>query len=170
LTVAGYVECITNSKSDTRSGSRFCNMWGVNLSTRPTKSAGRVVSFRLTSEELAALERVEREHGFRNRNDALRGIIRAAGGLLYADQEQVDLWRNAVRVAGQAGNNINQLARAANIDRIIWGSSAEADFDEVRKSCAIITRMFKTFAEASRGRRASKPVIAAAIRQASSND
>ena len=138
---------------------------GCFVSIPSTKSAGRVVSFRLTSEELAALERVEREHGFRNRNDALRGIIRSAGGLLYADQEQVDVWRNAVRVAAQAGNNLNQLARAANRERINWGPHSHDDFMAVRRSCAELTQMFRRFAEASRGRRQSKPVIQAAMRK-----
>jgi hypothetical protein len=94
---------------------------------RPT-TGGLILSVRVSREEAQVFDAVIRAAGFSSRSEALRSLVRGAGGAVAPLPEEVDLLAVLARALHKIGVNVNQIALAANRRQI---ALMRAEWDEI---------------------------------------
>jgi Bacterial mobilisation protein (MobC) len=102
---------------------------GISRPPRPT-TGGRILSVRVSREEAQALDEVMVMAGFSSRSEALRSMVRGAGGAVTPLPEETELLAGLARELHKIGVNVNQIALAANrrqiaLMRAEWDAIAE---------------------------------------------
>jgi hypothetical protein len=100
----------------------------------------RTIGLRLYEDEIAALDRAVGASGARSRNHLMRRLARRAGGLMDPDAEVIAAWGELVVVMRGLGNNLNQIARQANRDRVIWTDGDREDVAALRRAFGELQR------------------------------
>jgi Arc/MetJ-type ribon-helix-helix transcriptional regulator len=88
---------------------------------RPSATATtgtKTLSVRLSPIELEVLERLKTRHAYRSNSDALRGMVRLAGGMLEFEPEAARRLEEIRTELHRIGVNVNQIAHAANRGRV----------------------------------------------------
>lgn len=78
----------------------------------------KTVSVRLSPVELEVLGKLKARHGYRSNSDALRGMVRLAGGMLEFEPEAARQLEDIKSELHRIGVNVNQVAHAANRGRV----------------------------------------------------
>ncbi len=94
---------------------------------RPT-TGGRILSVRVSREEAQAFDAAIEAAGFASRSEALRSLVRGAGGAVAPLPEEVELLAGLARELHKIGVNVNQIALAANRRQI---ALMRAEWDEI---------------------------------------
>lgn len=102
---------------------------GTSRPPRPT-TGGRILSVRVSREEALAFEEAMVVAGFTSRSEALRSLVRGAGGAVAPLPEETELLAGLARELHKIGVNVNQIALAANrrqiaLMRAEWDAIAE---------------------------------------------
>ncbi|PTX41830.1 mobilization protein MobC [Gemmobacter caeni] len=100
---------------------------GPSLSRRPT-TGGRILSVRVSREEALAFDAATLSAGFTSRSEALRVLVRGAGGAVAPLPEETELLVSLTRELHKIGVNVNQIALAANRRQI---ALVRAEWDEI---------------------------------------
>lgn len=100
---------------------------GSTLPPRPT-TGGRILSVRVSREEALAFDAATLSAGFTSRSEALRVLVRGAGGAVAPLPEETELLAALARELHKIGVNVNQIALAANRRQI---ALVRAEWDEV---------------------------------------
>lgn len=87
--------------------------FGISRPPRPT-TGGRILSVRVSREEAKAFDEVMASVGFASRSEALRSLVRGAGGAVAPLPEETELLAGLARELHKIGVNVNQIALAAN--------------------------------------------------------
>lgn len=97
---------------------------------RPSRATtgGRILSVRVSREEALAFDAVIGPAGFASRSEALRVLVRGAGGAFAPLPEEADLLATLARELHKIGVNVNQIALAANRRQI---ALMRAEWDEI---------------------------------------
>jgi Arc/MetJ-type ribon-helix-helix transcriptional regulator len=101
--------------------------FGTACPPRPT-TGGRVLSVRVSREEAQAFDAAIASAGFQSRSEALRSLIRGAGGAIAPLPEETELLATIARELHKIGVNVNQIALAANRRQI---ALMRAEWDEI---------------------------------------
>lgn len=94
---------------------------------RPTTD-GRILSVRVSREEAQAFDAAIGAAGFGSRSEALRALVRGAGGAVAPLPEETELLVGLARELHKIGVNVNQIALAANRRQI---ALMRAEWDEI---------------------------------------
>ena len=94
---------------------------------RPT-TGGRILSVRVSRGEAQAFDAAIEAAGFASRSEALRSLVRGAGGAVAPLPEEVELLAGLARELHKIGVNVNQIALAANRRQI---ALMRAEWDEI---------------------------------------
>ncbi len=94
---------------------------------RPT-TGGRILSVRVSREEAKAFDATITGAGFASRSEALRSLVRGAGGAVAPLPEETELLAAVARELHKIGVNVNQIALAANRRQI---ALMRAEWDEI---------------------------------------
>jgi Bacterial mobilisation protein (MobC) len=86
-------------------------------SPRPT-TGGRILSVRVSLDEVQAFDAAIASAGFQSRSEALRSLVRGAGGAAVPLPEETELLAALARELHKIGVNVNQIALAANRRKI----------------------------------------------------
>lgn len=100
---------------------------GIPHPPRPT-TGGRILSVRVSREEAQAFDAAIEAAGFASRSEALRSLVRGAGGAVAPLPEETELLAGLVRELHKIGVNVNQIALAANRRQI---ALMRAEWDEI---------------------------------------
>lgn len=100
---------------------------GISHPPRPTTD-GRILSVRVSREEAQAFDAAIEVAGFASRSEALRSLVRGAGGAVAPLPEETELLAGLVRELHKIGVNVNQIALAANRRQI---ALMRAEWDEI---------------------------------------
>ena len=104
--------------------------------TMPT-SASRKVTIRLSESELHLLATIAAQRGM-NRTQWIASLVRARIGFpVQQTHDERQALRAVARELNRIGGNINQIAHAANLDRLI-GRSVKIEADAIREASACI--------------------------------
>lgn len=109
----------------------------ANSSTQATIAAGasRKVTIRLSESELRLLAAIAAQHGM-NRTQWIASLVRARLGFpVQQTHDERQALRAVARELNRIGGNINQIAHAANLDRLI-GRSVKIEADAIREASA----------------------------------
>ncbi|MBE8714830.1 plasmid mobilization protein [Sphingobacterium hungaricum] len=88
-----------------------------NKGGRPAMSSGKrthIIKAKLTDEEIGVLRRIQQESGL-NRTELIRKRVLGGTVVIINIREIISLFDPIGAELGRAGNNINQLARHANM-------------------------------------------------------
>jgi hypothetical protein len=96
-------------------------------SPRPT-TGGCILSVRVSLEEAQAFDAAVGSAGFSSRSEALRSLVRGAGGAVAPLPEETELLATIARELHKIGVNVNQIALAANRRQI---ALIRAEWDEI---------------------------------------
>ena len=99
-----------------------------------TTTYGRVITLRLSPEELRQLDRLKAEIGAGSRSDVLRTLLRSSTGLLEFPPEQAVQLEEIKAQLHKIGVNINQIAFAANARKITFARWYLHALDEVKSA------------------------------------
>jgi hypothetical protein len=100
---------------------------GSSIPPRPT-TGGRILSVRVSREEALAFDAATLSAGFASRSEALRSLVRGAGGAVAPLPEETELLAGLARELHKIGVNVNQIALAANRRQI---ALMRAEWDEI---------------------------------------
>lgn len=100
---------------------------GPTLLPRPT-TGGRILSVRVSREEAQAFDAAIGTAGFTSRSEALRVLVRGAGGTVVPLPEETELLAGLAHELHKVGVNVNQIALAANRRQI---ALMRAEWDEI---------------------------------------
>lgn len=100
---------------------------GISHPPRPTTD-GRILSVRVSREEAQAFDAAIEVTGFASRSEALRLLVRGAGGTVAPLPEETELLAGLARELHKIGVNVNQIALAANRRQI---ALMRAEWDEI---------------------------------------
>ena len=129
-----------------------------------TTTYGRVITLRLSSEELHQLDRLKGEIGAGSRSDVLRSLLRSSTGMLEFPPDQAMQLEAIKSELHKIGVNINQIAFAANTRKIKLAMGHLRALDELKSSLpkvrtflqAVVSeqrrrgvRLFKAYVEAN---------------------
>jgi len=111
--------------------------------------ASRKVTIRLSESELQLLAAVAAQRGM-NRTQWIASLVRARLGspVQQTHYERLAL-RGVARELNRIGGNVNQIAHAANLDRLI-GRSVKIEADVIREASACIEAALAELREALR--------------------
>ena len=99
--------------------------------------ASRKVTIRLTESELRLLAAIAAQRGM-NRTQWIASLVRARLGFpVQQTHDERQALRAVARELNRIGGNINQIAHAANLDRLI-GRSVKIEADAIREASARI--------------------------------
>lgn len=121
----------------------------------------RTIGLRLYEEEIAALDRAVQGSGAKSRNHLMRRMARRAGGLLEPDQGVIDAWGELVVVMRGLGNNLNQIARQANRDRVVWTDGDREDVAALRREFGQLQRYLLSLHRSAKAGRIQPHLLAA---------
>lgn len=110
---------------------------GFPLPPRPT-TGGRILSVRVSREEAQAFDVAIKAAGFGSRSEALRSLVRGAGGAVAPLPEETELLAGLARELHKIGVNVNQIALAANRRQI---ALMRAEWDEIGKLRKILPEL-----------------------------
>ncbi len=115
-----------------------------------------VVTFRLSDEELAAVEARAQALGMARSTYLRRAAVYFAGGASVEEVEALG-FSEAVRTLRGTANNLNQLARAANRGGLFWDAGDARTVQTVRRETAEILRLYVGFLDVLRARKMAFP-------------
>jgi transposase-like protein len=115
----------------------------------------QVVSLRLTRGETRNLDAALSARGIAHRSDALRALVLAASDLLIPDALMTEELRSLGAALNRVGNNVNQIARRLNEDRVRGegGILVASDKAEIRALAELVFTIADQVQEMSRNRR-----------------
>lgn len=116
--VAGVLASSDVSRDGGRPGDR----------ARPT-TGGPILSTRVTAEEMLAFDAALAAAGYRSRSEALRALLRGAGGAVSVTAAEAELLGTLAHELHKVGVNVNQIALAANRRQI---SLVMSQWEELR--------------------------------------
>lgn len=93
----------------------------------------KVVAVRLSDREVAALDVLMEQHGFKSRSELMRAVVRSASGMLEFSGESGARLEALERAVSKLGVNVNQIARAANKGRFTMGAESREVLHAVRR-------------------------------------
>lgn len=99
---------------------------------RPT-TGGRILSVRVSREEAQAFDVAMEAAGFSSRSEALRSLVRGAGGAVAPLPEETELLGGMARELHKIGVNVNQIALAANRRQIALMRDEWDEIGQLRK-------------------------------------
>lgn len=105
---------------------------GIPHPPRPT-TGGRILSVRVSREEAQAFDAAIEGAGFASRSEALRSLVRGAGGAVAPLPEEVELLAGLARELHKIGVNVNQIALAANRRQIALMRAEWEEIGQLRK-------------------------------------
>lgn len=105
---------------------------GSSLPPRPT-TGGRILSVRVSREEAQAFDAAIGPAGFASRSEALRVLVRGAGGAVAPLPEETELLAGLAHELHKIGVNVNQIALAANRRQIALMRSEWDEIGQLRK-------------------------------------
>ena len=117
-----------------------------------------VVTFRLSDEELAAVENRAKALGMGRSTYLRRAAVHFAGGTSVEEIEALG-FPEAVRTLRGTANNLNQLARAANRGGLLWDGGDARIVEAVRRETAEILSLYVGFLDVLRARRMTYPEV-----------
>jgi hypothetical protein len=105
---------------------------GIPHPPRPT-TGGRILSVRVSREEAQAFDSAIAAAGFASRSEALRSLVRGAGGAVAPLPEETELLSGLARELHKIGVNVNQIALAANRRQIALMRAEWEEIGQLRK-------------------------------------
>jgi Arc/MetJ-type ribon-helix-helix transcriptional regulator len=100
---------------------------------RDATTGGPVLSVRVSRAEAKALDQVLRAAGYRSRSEALRALVRGAGGSVAPLPQETELLAELAHELHKIGVNVNQIALAANRRQIALMRAEWAAISALRK-------------------------------------
>ena len=131
----------------------------------------RVLSLRVSDPDLQSFDAAVSRHGL-TRSEAMKRLMRAAGGLLALDDEATEGLQRLQAAINRVGGNVNQIARACNEARLRgqplpYTAGAHA---EVREALALVFEVSAQVRAMAQGRRARLDVAVAVALGAGGSD
>ncbi len=120
LKAGGQVSTVAETLGATDGAIRQIKNRGIR-SKDATTTEGRVVSVRLSPEEVQAFDALCGQMGGKNRSDGLRSIVRMSVGFLEMSKADSDTLDEIKRELHKIGINVNQIALAANRRQLALG-------------------------------------------------
>ena len=134
-------------------------------------SPTRVVGVRVSERELRAFDAALARQGL-TRSEALKRMMRAAGGLLALDGESREGLDQLRAALNRVGSNVNQIARACNQARVSGQPLpyTAQDHAEIRAALGVVFQVADQVRDLARSRRAQLDVTVGAMLREESPD